>query len=119
MAARNVEYEPRKLRDSEVKMIIDVLSNRKSSKIIAALCDQNSSYFNEIQRNVGGSKTSTQESLKGLEKLKIVESKWKIVEFEGKGQPKTRAVKAFKLSKAREMLIKYYEPFFKKIDQIS
>lgn len=118
MAASGLKYSPKTLKDSELKMIVDVLSNKKAAKIIASLCDQNSSYFNQIQKKVGGSKTSTQEILKGLEKLKIVESKWEIAEFKGKGQPKTRAVKTFKVSKAKEMLIKYYEPFFKKIDQI-
>lgn len=119
MSATNIEYSPKTLKDSELRIIVDVLSNRKAAKIIASLCDQNSSYFNQIQKKVGGSKTSTQEILKGLEKLKIVESKWEIAEFTGKGQPKTRAVKTFKLNKAKEMLIKFYEPLFKKIDQIS
>lgn len=119
MTIRNVEYSPKTLKDSELRVIVDVLSNRKAAKIIACLCNRKSSYFNQIQKKVGGSKTSTQEILKGLEKLKIVESKWEIAKFEGEGQPKTRAVKSFKLSKAKEMLIKYYEPFFKKIDQIS
>ena len=115
----HMELAPKNLKDSELRLIIDVLINRKASKIISSLCDQKSSYFNQIQKKVGGSKTSTQESLKALEKLKIVESKWEIAKFDGKGQPKTRAVKTFKLSKSKEMLIKYYEPLFKKIDQIS
>ena len=41
--------------------------------------------INELQKKVGGSKTSTQQILIGLEQLKIVKSEWTVKEFKKKG----------------------------------
>lgn len=84
---------------------------------MAALCDKESSYLNEIQEEVRGSKTSTLEILRSLEyDLKIITSAWKIENFKGSGSPKQRAVKAYKLSEDKQKLIRYYEPLFRTIE---
>lgn len=110
-----MEYAPRKLKSPQLKLIAFLVHNPKASKIMAILCDKKDAYLNEIQKSVGGSKTTTVEILKKLEELKIVKSDWKITEFKGKSVPKTRAVKAFRLSEDKEKLIEYYEPILRRI----
>lgn len=112
----NLQYVPGRLNEQELKVIIYLLKNSKAAQIMVALCDKKSSYLNEIQSIVGGSKTSTIEVLKALEELKIITSQWQIEEIKGKGGPKSRAIKSFKLSEDKEKLIEFYEPFFRKIE---
>lgn len=116
MTAVNVQHIPSNLAEHEIRVIRYLLKNPKAAKIIVALCDQKSSYLNEIQKVVEGSKTSTMEVIRALEGLKIIKGDWQISEVPGKGGPKTRAIKAYKLNENKEKLIEFYEPLFRKIE---
>lgn len=112
------EHVPGRLKESDLSVIIRVLGSKKASKVVAALCDNEKSDFDQIQDRVGGSKTSTLETLEMLEGLNIAKSEWELIDVGSKGQPKRRAVKAFGLSGAKEGLVRFYEPFFRRIDQV-
>lgn len=109
------QYSPHKLANNELKVILYLLKTPKAAKIMVTLCDKKSSYLNEIQKIVGGSKTNTVEIVKSLEELGIIKSEWKVEKVEGNAIPKTRAIKTFRLSDDKQKLIEFYEPFFRKI----
>lgn len=113
--AVDLKYLKTNLRNPELDTLAHILSSPKVSRIIASLCDKKGMYFNELQKKVGGSKTSTQQILIGLEQLKIVKSEWTVKEFKEKGQPGTRAVRSFKLKKDKEKLIEDFLPLIRKM----
>jgi predicted transcriptional regulator len=106
-------YAPRSLEEQALKGLSYVLESKKAKRILSILLEKKSLYLNEIQNKVGGSKTNTVEALKTLEKLRIVKSDWKIEQFEDKGGPKTRAVKAFQITDNKYELLDFYEPILK------
>lgn len=108
-----LEYAPRHLQGPDVKGVVYILAHEKAKKIATFLSEKQYAYLNEIQNYVGGSKTSTIQVLKALEKHQIITSKWEIKEFETKTVPTSRAIKVFRLNNDKEGLIKYYEPFLK------
>lgn len=110
-----MQYIPEKLDHNQSKVILYLLKMPKAAKIIVRLCDKKSSYLNEIQEAVGGSKTSTMEILKSLEDLKIIKSSWQIEDVGNNKTPRKRATKTFLLSEEKEKLIEFYEPLFRKI----
>lgn len=114
--ALDLQYAPKKLKTGQLSVLMHIIRNRKAAKIVSVLCDKKGAYLNQIQKLVGGSKTHTIEILKSLEEIGIIKSKWEIGEFKGKGTPKTRAIKSYKLSKDKEKLIDFYEPIFKMIE---
>ena len=114
--AQNIQYAPKKLKTDQLTTIMHIIRNRKAAKIVSVLCDKKGAYLNQIQKFVGGSKTNTVEILKSLEELRIIKSNWEIGKFKGKGMPKTRAIKSYRLSKDKEKLIDFYEPILKKIE---
>lgn len=115
MSQIDIELSPHKLRTPQMNTLVYVLRNEKASKIITSLCDKKGSYFNEIHQKVSGSKTSTQEILRGLERLKIVRSEWQVKHFDKAGKKMTRAVKSFKLTEDKEKLIEHYLPLIRKM----
>lgn len=115
MEATNIKLLPKNLGTSEMKVLAYVLKNNKAAKIISVLCDKKGLYFNEIQEKVAGSKTSTQEILRSLERLKIVSSEWKILHIDNGGKKMTRAVKEFTLTEDKETLLEEYLPLIKKM----
>jgi hypothetical protein len=116
LAPTHTQYIPQHLNSGQKQIVLYLIQNPKASKIIVTLCDKKSSYLNEIQQSVVGSKTSTIQILKDLESMGIITSEWKIEEMKGKGGPSSRAVKSFRLSQDKEKLIEFYEPFFRKIE---
>lgn len=116
MAAANIQHIPSNLGDYETKVILYLFKNPKAARVIVALCDKRSSYLNEIQKVVEGSKTRTMEVVRALEGLKIIKGEWQISEISGKGGPKTRAVRTYKLNESKEKLIEFYEPLFRKLE---
>lgn len=110
-----MEYIPEKLKENELKVVLYLIRTPKAAKIMVILWDKKSSYLNKIQKIVGGSKSNTIETLKSLEELKIIKTKWTVTELKGRAVPKTRAVKAFLLNDDKKKLIEFYEPFLRKI----
>ena len=115
MEASSTKLLPKNLDLSEMKVLAYVLKNGKAAKIISILCDKKGSYFNEIQEKITGSKTSTQEILRSLERLKIVSSEWQVRHIDNGGKKVTRAVKMFTLTKDKETLLEEYLPLIKKM----
>lgn len=109
----SLQYEPARLQLSERSVLVYILEHEKARKITALLSDKGQAYLNEIQEVVGGSKTSTIQIIKALEKYGIIKSAWEIREFESRATPSSRAVKVFKLRSEKEGLLKYYEPLIK------
>ncbi len=115
MGINGTQLLPKNLKPTQMKILAYVLKNKKAAKIIAVLCDKKGSYFNEIQEKVGGSKTSTQEIFRGLERLKIISSEWEIRHIETNGKKTTRAVKSFTLTEEKETLLEEYLPLIRKM----
>ena len=116
MASIGMQYAPQKLSDKDFRVILYLLTTPKAAKVIVALCDKQSSYLNEIQNTVQGSKTSTVEIIKKLESLGIIKSEWKLEQLKTTAKPRTRAVRKFILSSDKEKLIEHYERFFRNIE---
>ena len=108
MSVDTQPYAPSIIPQEEIDRLLYVFRNDKATKILHLLLDNDSLYLNEIHNKIGGSKTTTMQVLAALERKKLIQSEWKMIQMSTDQQ---RAVKGFHLNQTERNLVDSYSRF--------